>query len=262
MHLGNGALTPECVVLSYGAAAAGLAAVSVATRGERTMWRSQLPLAAGLGGLVLALQAINLPILPGVSGHVVGGALLVWLLGPCWGAWTMTVVLAVQAIWLGDGGLLALGANVLNMALVPAGLFAAGRGLAGQSPPLVCAPVGPALLAGAAVPLAAVLICIETALFRTGSELAQFERFAALLLGLHVVIGVLEGLATAAIIAALGWWTRTETRPAWQPALVGLGACMLLVAATLLPVSSSLPDGYEAAAQQSGLGWLLEGPAR
>src|SRR6185295_9062393 len=78
-------------------------------------------LAAMLGGFVFAAQMFNVPVLPGISAHLVGGVLLTWMLGPSLGAWTMALILAIQAAALGDGGLASLGANIVNMALLPAG---------------------------------------------------------------------------------------------------------------------------------------------
>src|SRR5437660_81918 len=108
MHLGNGAITPECAVLTYGAAAAGLAASAAALRASRPTV-AKLQLAAGLACAVFAAQAINVPVAPGFSAHLVGGVFLAWALGPALGTWTMAAVLAVQAVALGDGGIAALG---------------------------------------------------------------------------------------------------------------------------------------------------------
>ena len=126
MHLGNDAITPECAAIAFGAAAAGLATSAVAIR-RTGITRDKLLLAAALGSLVFAVQAINVPVWSGISAHLVGGVLLAAILGPGLGAWTMAVVLAIQALVLGDGGLAALGANVLNMALVPAGMVAVAK---------------------------------------------------------------------------------------------------------------------------------------
>src|SRR5436853_2962076 len=117
MHLGNGAITPECVALTYGAAAAGLSAASVAVR-RAGLTAAKLEWAAGLGCIVLAAQAVNVPVAPGFSGHLIGGVLLATLRGPALGTWTMAAVLAIQALLLGDGGVAAWGANVINMALL------------------------------------------------------------------------------------------------------------------------------------------------
>ena len=161
----------------------------------------------------------------------------------------MALILTLQALVLGDGGLAALGANVLNMALLPAGLVALAnrRSIAAT-----------AVLAGLAVPLAAALIVLETALFRPATEFAGWSNFAALMLGTHLWIGVLEAGATATLVAAFAPLPKPaaiQSRPGLR-----LAACCLtaaLVLAAMWPLSSTLPDGYEAAAHASGLERLL-----
>src|SRR5262245_33761734 len=162
MHLGNEAITPECAALAFGAAAGGLGLAAVAARRELTSGR-KAALAGGLGALVFAAQAVNAPILPGSSAHLVGGVLLAWAVGPGLGAWVMTGVLLIQALVLGDGGIMALGANVLNMALLPAGLVAIARRAEVEA--TRWGAMRPALLAGFSVPIAALLIVGQTALF-------------------------------------------------------------------------------------------------
>jgi cobalt/nickel transport system permease protein len=219
--------------------------------------REKLELAAGLGCLVFAAQAINVPVGPAVSAHLVGGVLLAWMLGPALGAWTMALVVAVQAIALGDGGISALGANVLNMALLPAGIVAVAQRLASLSTKSLQPLAAVGIAASMAVPLAAVLIVAEMALFRPAAELSGWTSFVATMLGTHAWIGVLEGGLTVVLVGALTpLASRVSQRPAWKPALVGIAAGLLLLA-FLLPVSSALPDGYEAAAQASGMGWLI-----
>ena len=71
-----------------------------------------------MGAFVFAAQMINFPVGVGTSGHLLGGALLAQTLGPSAAAVTMTAILAIQALVFQDGGVLALGANVFNMALV------------------------------------------------------------------------------------------------------------------------------------------------
>jgi cobalt/nickel transport system permease protein len=165
----------------------------------------------------------------------------------------MTLVLAIQAIALGDGGLTALGANVLNMALVPASLLAVLNRYAISKPSLVR--LGAA--AAVSVVLAAGLIALETAAFRPLGELAGWSRFAAAMLTTHLWIGVLEGVLTAALVAALAWKALpVANRRAASPRLAYALAAALLAMA-LLPLSSELPDGYEAAAESSGMAWLL-----
>lgn len=247
MHLGNGAITPECALLTYGGAAAGLAVCATAAR-RAGLSRDKLLVTVGIGALVFAAQAVNVPVWPGISAHLVGGVLLAWTLGPGLGACGMGLILALQALLLGDGGLAALGANVLNMALVPAGLVAIARqrslAVAGAT-------------AGLAVPLAACLIVVETALFRPAAELAGWSSFAAMMLGTHLGIGVLEAGLTVGLVAAIGWLTvPAAARPNVRLALCCVGVATVLSMAAL-PWSSDLPDGYEAAALASGQSALL-----
>jgi cobalt/nickel transport system permease protein len=242
--------------LTYGAAAVGLAAGAAALRSARPT-REKLQLAVGLGCVVFAAQAINVPIAPGISAHLVGGVLLAWLLGPGLAAWTMAVVLTAQALLLGDGGIAALGANVLNMAILPAGIVATMRRLESVTERMIAPRLSLGLAAGVAVLLAAALIVLETALFRPLAEPSGWANFAALMLGTHAWIGILEGGLTTVLVAALvPLASPAAARSVWRPALLAVAAGLLL-AALLLPISSSLPDGYEAAAQASGMSWLL-----
>ena len=70
-----------------------------------------------MGAFIFAAQMINFPVGPGTSGHLVGGTLLAIALGPAPAAVVMTAILAIQALVFQDGGILALGANVFNMAI-------------------------------------------------------------------------------------------------------------------------------------------------
>jgi cobalt/nickel transport system permease protein len=253
MHLGNEAITPECAALTLLGAGIGLAAAGVQIRRQPAS-REQIALAAGLGALVFAAQAINVPVLPGASAHLVGGVLLAWMLGPGLGAWTMAVVLLVQAVVLGDGGLAAYGANVMNMALLPAGAVALGRRLHVAEGRWSMATCG--LLAAITVPLAAVLIVGQTALLRGGAELGDWTNFATRMIGTHLWIGVLEGGLTVAAVVALNWLGKPASARAWQPAMAAAVAAMAL-AAIVAPWSTALPDGYESAAAAAGLDQLL-----
>jgi len=260
MHLGNGAITPECVAITLSAATAGLGLCAWSLRRERTSV-SKLGLAAALGAFSFAAQAVNVPLLPGISAHLVGGVLLAWALGPATGALTMALVLAVQALLLGDGSMLALGANVINMALIPAGLVALGRQFnwlpSGnfKANPREMAVIG--TLSALAVVAAAGLIAVEMALFRGGSELVQWSAFAQQLLSVHLLVAVGEGAASVLLAAALAWiaFPMPGRASRLRPALAA--AAMALLAALAIPLSSELPDGFEHAAQQSGqASWL------
>jgi len=257
MHLGNGALTPECAALAFGAAGAGLTAAAIDLRQS---WRAgasqrsqQLGLAVMLGGFVFAAQMLNVPVLPGISAHLVGGVLLAWMLGPGLGAWTMAIVLAVQALVLGDGGVTALGANVVNMALLPAGGVYLLRKLACEKVSVAVA------IAGLAVLLAALLIPLETALFRPSSELAGWGNFASRMFLSHLAAGSAEAGLTLVLLLAMSPVNALQAtkKTSWQVGLARAACCGVVILA-LLALSSELPDGYEAAAEGSGLDWLLK----
>jgi cobalt/nickel transport system permease protein len=248
MHLANEALTPECAAITWGAAALGLGVAADFARRDLAS-RDRLALAGGLGAMVLAAQAINVQILPGTSAHLVGGVLVAWAVGPGLGALVMALVLAIQALVLHDGGLLSLGANICNMALIPAGLVAAVRReeLADWK-----SSWKPAALAAFSVPLAALCIAGQTALLRDAAELAGWRDFATRLVAVHLAIGFAEGALTLVLVAALAWLAQIS---AWRPALVATAAAAVLAVAA--PLSSRLPDGYESAAERAGMSHLL-----
>ena len=273
MHLGNGAITPECVAITLSAASAGLGlcAWTVGRGGKRNRSASEgiandhpslahrVGMAAALGAFVFAAQAVNVPILPASSAHLVGGVLLAWALGPAAGVLTMAVVLAIQALLLGDGGTLALGANIINMGVVPAALVAIARRakwLSGGN--LAAAPLELAVLgalSALAVVSAAALIVVEVALFRSASELAGWTSFARQMLGIHLIIAVAEGAATTLLAAGLAGLAAPAKASLLRPAFAA--AALAMVAALAIPFSSELPDAYERAAAQSGLStWL------
>ena len=133
MHIPDGFLTtPVWAALdARGLPAAGF----VVRRAQRGFDDSKVPLLGVMGAFVFAAQMINFPVGVGTSGHLVGGALLACTLGPAAASVVMTAILAIQALVFQDGGILALGANVLNMAIVgvlagylPYHLWGRGRG--------------------------------------------------------------------------------------------------------------------------------------
>lgn len=256
MHLGNGAITPECGIVALGAAAAG-AAVAYGVARVAGPEPGKARTAGALGAAVFAAQMVNVPVLPFSSVHLVGGVLLAWALGPALGLLIMSAVLTLQAVALGDGGLLALGANILNMALVPAvGVLALRRWV----PQISGARA--ALALGATAYLctlaAAALITLEVAVGRGGEQLAGWHEFAVTMLGTHAVLGLFEAVVTMAAVAALSLEPQAlRLQPGsvrFSPRKAGvLTAASLVVAGLSLPVFglvTALPDGYQAVVHQ------------
>jgi cobalt/nickel transport system permease protein len=246
MHLGNGAITPECAALGFAAAAVGVGYSGFLASRERQRPASLIK-AAALGSLVFAAQMLNVPVLEHSSAHFVGGVLLAELLGPALGVLTMSLVLLLQALALGDGGTAALGLNIVNMALVPAGLSAVARRCSANRH--LAMPAAAAL----SVALGILLISGEVAM---GRQLSSWSTFVSALAMNHLPLLGLEALLTVAIAAA---WRRLESGNK-QPTLRLAGAtavAALLVVAVAMTCSSALPDGYEAAAISARMEWLL-----
>ena len=115
MHIPDGFLSPP-VWGAFDLLSAPAVAI-LARRSQRETDDRKIPLLGVMGAFVFAAQMINFPVGIGTSGHLVGGALLAMVLGPSAAAMVMTAILAIQALVFQDGGILALGANVFNMAI-------------------------------------------------------------------------------------------------------------------------------------------------
>jgi cobalt/nickel transport system permease protein len=142
-------------------------------------------------------------VVSGTSGHLLGGALVAVLVGPAVGAVCLTVVLAVQALLFADGGLSALGLNVLNMALVTAfggyAVFLLARRVLSRTPSSVVAAAG--MAAAVSVVLSALAFTLEYAVGGTGT--ASVATVAGAMVGVHVLIGVGEGVITGLVVGAV-----------------------------------------------------------
>ena len=124
MHIPDGFLSPP-VWGAFDLLSAPAVGYAGAAR-QRGKEDRKIPLLGVMGAFVFAAQMINFPVGLGTSGHLVGGALLAIVLGPSAAAIVMTAILAIQALVFQDGGIVALGANVFNMAIVggPGGISA------------------------------------------------------------------------------------------------------------------------------------------
>src|SRR5918994_3413994 len=120
MHMSDG-LVNGPTALGFGLVAV-IALAVAATRARADLDERTAPMAGLVTAFVFAVQMVNFPILPGASGHLLGGALVAILVGPWVGSLCIAIVLVVQALLFADGGLTALGMNITNMALV--GVFA------------------------------------------------------------------------------------------------------------------------------------------
>jgi cobalt/nickel transport system permease protein len=201
MHMSDGLINAPTSVIFGGIAVAGIAAALVGAR--RDLDDRTAPMAGLVAAFVFATQMINFPILPGVSGHLLGGALAAILAGPWVGALCVSIVLVVQALVFADGGLTALGANITNMALVgtAAGFLVALalRGVATRGRFGLAAVSFTAAFFGTVI--ASLGFVVE---FAIGGDAAfSLGGVAGTMVGLHALIGIGEGVITALTVTAV-----------------------------------------------------------
>lgn len=172
-------------------------------RAKRDLDDRTAPMAGLVAVYVAAVQMLNFPVAAGTSGHLLGGALAAILVGPWTGALAVSVVLIIQALMFADGGLTALGLNMINMAFVTVAVAwpvfrIQARVLPRTRGALTAAALVAALLS---VPASALAFTVEyavggTGTFSTGAVLAAMA-------GTHALIGIGEGLITALTVGAV-----------------------------------------------------------
>ena len=265
MHMADALLAPGVAATMF--AASGVAAgISIAKlkKDENTQ---KLPTMAVTAALVFAGQMINYTI-PGTgsSGHLCGGMLLSALLGPYAGFLSMIVILAIQCLFFADGGLMALGANVWNMAfygcfvgyfliwkpIIRSGWFKSMETKAALRLKIIIASVIGCVVT---LQLGAFSVVLETSL--SGITELPFGAFVGLMQPIHLAIGLVEGLITSAVLVFV-----FESRPellqevnstskglqnkrTLKTTVIILAAVAVVVGGGLSLLASSNPDGLE-----------------
>src|SRR5688572_18587005 len=222
------------------------------SRTNESLGEKQVPLMGILAAFTFAAQMINFPVLGGTSGHLLGGALAAIVLGPWAGMLVMSAVIAVQALLFQDGGLLVMGANILNMGLVTAAIgYGLYRSVSRNSKSVKLG------VAGFAAWLSVMAGALLTALQLWLSGTSQLNVVIPGMLGVHALIGLGEALIT---VFALGFIMET------RPDLLGegsesakgskswayVGGLIALVVVLLSPFASADPDGLERVAGNLG----------
>ena len=225
-----------------------------ASKVKKSVRDNLVPMMGILGAFIFASQMINFSI-PGTgsSGHLGGGLILTALLGPYAAFLVMASVLTVQAFFFADGGLLALGCNIFNLGFFPA--FVAYpliyRVMVGERRGAPRAWAAAIVAAVAGLQLGALSVVLETR--ASGISDLPFGTFALLMLPIHLAIGVVEGLATAAVVAFVAK-ARPEALAAapgrtggvsFRPVLVKLAIATLVVGGVASWFASTHPDGLE-----------------
>jgi len=247
MHIPDGYLaTPVWATLDVAAAPA---VGYLARRAQKSLEQSSVPLLGVMGAFVFAAQMINFPVAAGTSSHLVGAALLAYALGPAAAGVVLTAILAVQALVFQDGGILALGANVINMAIagmlagyLPYWLMGAGRWrrqaifLGGFLSLLTSGVLAMGELILSGVPMPGVVIRLS--------------------LGVFLVSAVLEGAITLAIMQALTAIhpeLLRQPQPDGRRALGWIGVGAIFLAVVGVAMASAYPDGIERLADATGI---------
>ena len=278
MHMADALLSPAVAATMY--VASGTAATVSIKRLTIDEDAQKLPTMAVASALVFAGQMINYTI-PGTgsSGHLCGGMLLSALLGPEAGFLSMIVVLTIQCLFFADGGLMALGANIWNMAfygcfvgyyliwrpIMRSRLFEGLGPKAGQRARIIAASIIGCVIT---LQMGAFSVVLETTL--SGITELPFGAFCALMLPIHLAIGLVEGLITSAVLcfvyAARPELIRDVDPAAGEAAVFGQGAASgrksLVTVIVSLAVLALLTGGvfsHFASSNPDGLEWALFG---
>jgi cobalt/nickel transport system permease protein len=252
-HIPDGFLSPP--VIAGTAALSALALAVAARRSRRELDDRTAPLLGALTAFVFAAQLFNFPLGAGASAHLLGGVLVAVIAGPWAGMLAIFSVVLVQALLFQDGGIAALGANTLNLAVIGAGggylvyrwqlaLFGDGRKgrLAAAGAGAFIATVATGVAAGLELGLSG-LVPASTAVLAVG--------------GAHLLVAVAEAALTVAILAAVLRSRPALLRdraPAFAVRMAGMaGTAAVIVAAGAVLWGSSLPDALESASGSLGL---------
>jgi cobalt/nickel transport system permease protein len=222
---------------------------------------SKIPLMGVLGAFIFAAQMLNFSI-PGTgsSGHLGGGLLLAILLGPEAAFLVIASVLTVQALFFADGGLLALGCNIFNLGFFPA--FVAYplvyKRIVGSHPTTSRVVSGSVLGALVALSLGAFAVVLETTL--SGVSSLPFSAFVALMMPIHLAIGVVEGLVTAAVVTFV-YKSQPEIleRAATNKPFAGVSTSRVLIGLAVAAVLAGAVFAWFASANPDGLEWSIAG---
>src|SRR4030042_1784796 len=252
MHMANELLSIPVATGTLAIAAAGLG--FICRRVRHILAAEKLALMGILGAFVFAAQMGNfqLPAMPGTSGHMVGAVLLAIILGPHLAAIVISSVVIVQCLIFQDGGLLALGCNIINIGLVPSylGYFLYRTVTNGRFTSLKVY-IGAMLACMIAMEAGAILVAIQAAL--SGVLAVPLSTFLITMIGVHLLVGFVEGLVTVTVLAYIQQLRPdivadslpAQVRLSKNAVLATLGILAVLTGAGLSLLASDLPDGLE-----------------
>jgi len=253
MHIPDGFLsTPVALVMWIVAI---IAVAYALLRVNRDLDERKVPLMGVMAATIFAGQMLNFSVSGGTSGHLVGAALAAIVLGPWAAILVMTCVVGTQALLFQDGGLLALGANIVNMGVVGVAVgyavYLTVRRLAGEKDWGMF--VGGFASGWLSIVIAALFCALQLAMSGTSPANIAVPAMG----GIHMLIGIGEGLITAAGLALL-YAARRDLLAVDKVQTVGgrglwiAGLAVAILLAILSPLASTHPDGLEWVAEQQG----------
>ena len=252
MHMANELLSVPVAAGTLAIAAGGLGIIC--RKARQVITSDKIALMGIMGAFVFAAQMINfqLPAMPGTSGHMVGAVLLAIILGPHAGAIVISSVVIIQCLIFQDGGLLALGCNIINMGLVPSylGYFLYKSFTTGPFSSLRTY-IGAMLGCMVAIETGAVLVPIQA--WFSGVLVVPFPTFLVTMLGIHLLVGFVEGLITVAVLGYIqqvrpdivGDSLAGKVRLSKKAVLASLAIFTIVIASGLSLFACGFPDGLE-----------------
>lgn len=250
MHIPDGFLSLIVSIICWVITA--LVIGAAISRTNKSLGEKQIPLMGVMAAFIFAAQMINFPVAGGTSGHLLGGALAAIVLGPWAGMLVMTAVIAVQALLFQDGGLLVMGANIMNMGLVTAAIgYGLYRSVSGQSRAVKLG------VAGVAAWLSVMAGALLTSLQLWLSGTSQLGIVIPAMLGVHALIGLGEAFITVSALAFI-MQTRPDLLGEGSESAKGsrnwifVGGIVALLVVLISPLASGDPDGLERVAIDMG----------
>lgn len=265
MHMSDALISPTVAAVT-GVGAIVLTAIAIQktaqpqTEGNAPHTHSLFPLMGVLGAFIFAAQMINFTI-PGTgsSGHIVGGILLAAILGPWASFLTLTAVLIIQCLIFADGGLLALGCNIINMAamscLVAYPMFF--RNIMVPNATTLRLSIASITASIMALFFGAVAVTIETSL--SGVTALPMRQFLVYMVAIHLAVGICEGVATAAILAIVKRYRKDlilDMNKDSAPQHRRMGRILSTFAIVALAIGASF--SWIASSKPDGLEWSIE----
>ena len=261
MHIPDGFLTGHVPEIGWVLA---FVFIIFALRRAPSLGGRQVPLITIGAAFIFAAQMMNFPVTGGTTGHLVGAVIIAILAGPWNAVLTLSIVVAIQALLFQDGGTMALGVNIFNMAVICTftgyGVYKLITSRFGETTRNQF--VGAALAAWTSVVVASIVVSVQLAISGT----SPLDVALPAMLRVHALIGIGEALITVAVLALVMkiqpelMHTSSATAARISYRWIAAGLVVALLIAGLSPLADPNPDGLERVAEDLGFIEAAQGP--